>query len=60
MPAWRCSASFGSGHRRGGAGGRRLAAAHAYQDDVFGQLTAGRSVEDATRFATYLRRLADQ
>jgi DNA-binding MarR family transcriptional regulator len=37
-----------------------LAAAHAYQDDVFGQLTAGWSVKDAARFATYLRRLADQ
>ena len=37
-----------------------LAAAQAYQDDVFGQLTAGWSVKDAARFATYLRRLADQ
>jgi hypothetical protein len=37
-----------------------LAAAHAYQDDVFAQLTAGWPAKDAARFATYLRRLADQ
>lgn len=37
-----------------------LAAAHAYQDDVFAQLTAGWPAKDAARFAGYLRRLADQ
>jgi len=37
-----------------------LAAAHAYQDDVFEELTAGWPAKDAARFATYLRRLADQ
>jgi len=37
-----------------------LAAAHAYQDDVFAQLTAGWPARDVARFATYLRRLADQ
>jgi DNA-binding MarR family transcriptional regulator len=37
-----------------------LAAAHDYQDGVFAELTAGWSAKDAARFATYLRRLADQ
>ena len=37
-----------------------FAAVHAYQDDVFAQLTAGWSAQDATCFATNLRRLADQ
>ncbi|HJT93347.1 MAG TPA: MarR family winged helix-turn-helix transcriptional regulator [Mycobacterium sp.] len=37
-----------------------LAAAHDYQDGVFAELTAGWPAKDAARFATYLRRLADQ
>lgn len=42
------------------AGRELLAGAHTWQDEVFATLTAGWPTEDATRFGTYLRRLADE
>ncbi|GIJ44868.1 hypothetical protein Val02_17540 [Virgisporangium aliadipatigenens] len=40
------------------AGAELLAAAHAWQDGVFAELTAGWKADDVRRLAGYLRRLA--
>lgn len=42
------------------AGRELLTGAHAWQEDVFTDLTAGWPPADAARFAGYLRRLADE